>query len=254
MSACRILVPRAVHQADELASELRRLGAEPVLVPTIAIELEPPGGALDELADALCTFAWVVITSANAARALVGATGGEPTALATTRWAVIGRASRAVIEHAGINVDFQPRQSSGLAMAVELPMVAGERVLVARGDLADEALAVALRARGADVDDRVVYRTREAPTTSRPLLSRAVADGSIDAIVFTSGSTVRGLVALSRAESFDVTSVPAVCIGPQTAAEARDHGFRIIAVSATQDAAALAATTAQALAMPTERP
>ena len=109
-------------------------------------------------------------------------------------------------------------------MAIELPVVAGARVLVVRGDLADQELAKALRARGGEVDDVVGYRTREAPVSSRPLLRRALADGPIDAVVFTSGSTVRGLVALARAESLDIAAIPSVCIGPETAAEARRAG------------------------------
>jgi uroporphyrinogen-III synthase len=121
-------------------------------------------------------------------------------------------------------------------------------VLLVRGDLADAELADALRARGAEVDDLVAYRTREAPEASRALLRRALADGPIDAVVFTSGSTVRGLVALARVAGFDVASIPSVCIGPETAQAADDAGFAVMAVSSTPDAAALASATARALA------
>jgi uroporphyrinogen III methyltransferase/synthase len=134
-------------------------------------------------------------------------------------------------------------------MAAELPIRRGERVLVIRGDLADEALAVALRARGADVDDVVAYWTREAPDSSRQLLRQATARGPISAVVFTSGSTVRGLVALGRTESVDVRSIPSVCIGPATADAARAAGFRVLAISPTPAAAALAATAAEAIAL-----
>jgi uroporphyrinogen-III synthase len=134
-------------------------------------------------------------------------------------------------------------------MAAELPVNRGDRILVVRGDLAGDDLAVALRARGAEVDDVVAYRTREAPATSRALLRRAVADGPIAAIAFTSGSTVRGLLALGRDESIDVVSMPCVCIGPETAATARAAGFRVLAVSEASDSSALAVATAQALAL-----
>jgi uroporphyrinogen-III synthase len=97
------------------------------------------------------------------------------------------------------------------------------------------------------VDDVIAYRTLEAPEDSRPLLRAAAAEGTIAAAVFTSGSTARGLATLGRAESIDVHSLPAVCIGPETADEARIAGFRVIAVSPTPDLKALAATTADAL-------
>lgn len=247
-SGRRILVTRAAEQAEELVSALRHAGLDPVPVPTIAVEFEPPHGNLDAAAGLLHTYAWVVITSGNGARAILKAAERILTELGAPFWAAIGPATRRVLEREGIEVDFQPRESSGSAMAVELPVAVGDRVLVVRGDLADAELALALRARGAEVDDVVAYRTREAPESSRRLLREATAEGAIAVVVFTSGSTVRGLVALGRDESIDVLSIPSVCIGPETADEARAAGFRILAVSPTPDSAALAATTARALA------
>ncbi|MEX0629257.1 MAG: hydroxymethylbilane synthase [Chloroflexota bacterium] len=246
--ARRVLVTRAADQAAELASALRHEGLVPVAVPTIAVEADPPGGALDSSAHHLHTYAWVVITSANGARAILDAGRRIPTRLGTPNWAAIGPATRAVLEDEGITVDIQPSQANSSVMADELPVVPGQRVLVVRGDLADKELAVALRARGAEVDDVVAYRTREAPASSGPLLRRALSDGPIDAVVFTSGSTVRGLVALARAASVDLSSIPSVCIGPKTAVDARAAGFSVLAVSAIPEAAALAVTTARALA------
>ncbi|MEP6638105.1 MAG: uroporphyrinogen-III synthase [Chloroflexota bacterium] len=246
--ARRVLVTRPVDQAAELVAALRDAGLDPIPVPAIAIEFEPPRGDLDAAAGLLHTYRWVVITSANGARAILKAAERILTELGAPSWAAIGPATRRVLEREGIEVELQPGQSSGIAMAVELPVVAGDRILVVRGDLADEELAVALRARGAEVDDVIAYRTREAPESSRGLLRTATADGPIAAAVFTSRSTVRGLVSLGDPGSIDVRSIPAVCIGPETAEEARTAGFRILAVAATPDSVALAAATASALA------
>jgi hydroxymethylbilane synthase len=248
-SARRVLVTRAADQAAELVSALRDAGLDPIAVPAIAIEFEPPCGDLDAAAGLLHTYRWVVITSTNGARAILKAAERILTELGAPSWAAIGSATRRVLEHEGIEVELQPSQSSGIALAVELPVVAGDRILVVRGDLADDELAVALRARGAEVDDVIAYRTREAPESSRALLRSATADGPIAAVAFTSGSTVRGLVSLGRAESIDVLSMPAICIGPETADEARAAGFQILAISPAPDSPALAATTARALAL-----
>ena len=245
----RVLVTRAADQADELVSALRDAGLDPVLVPTIAVEFEPPRGDLDAAAGLLHTYAWVVITSANGARAILKAAERILTELGAPSWAAIGPATRRVLEHEGIEVALEPSQSSAIALAIELPVVSGDRVLIVRGDLADGKLAVALRARGAEVDDVVAYRTREAPEASRPLLRGAVSEGLIAAVAFTSGSTVRGLVKLGRDESIDVLSIPSVCIGPETADEARGAGFQILAVSPAPDSVALAAATGRALAL-----
>jgi hydroxymethylbilane synthase len=251
-SASRVLVTRTAGQAGDLMSALRDAGLDPVPVPAIAIEFEPPRGELDTAAGLLHTYRWVVITSANGARAILKAAERLLTELGAPSWAAIGPVTRRVLEHEGIEVALQPSQASGIAMAVELPVVAGDRILVVRGDLADEDLAVSLRARGAEVDDVIAYRTREAPEASRSLLRSATADGPIAAVAFTSGSTVRGMVSLAKAESIDVRSFPAVCIGPETAEDARAAGFRILAVATTPDATALAAATATALARQSE--
>jgi hydroxymethylbilane synthase len=246
--AGRILVTRPADQARELVSALRDAGLDPILVPAIAIDIEP-GGDLDGAARQLGYYHWVVISSTNGARAILKAAERVFTPFEASRFAAIGSTTRLVLEREGIDVDFQPRRSTAAAMAAELPVRPGDRVLVIRGDLADGELAVALRARGAEVDDVIAYRTREAPESSRGLLRTATEDGPIAATAFTSGSTVRGLLSLGEAESIDVRSFPAVCIGPETADEARAAGFRIIAVSPTPDGAALAAATADALAL-----
>jgi hydroxymethylbilane synthase len=254
-NARRVLVTRAADQAAELVSALRDAGLDPVSVPAIEVEIDPPRGDLDAAAGRLHTYAWVVITSANGARAILKAAERILTELGSPSWAAIGPATRRVLEHEGIEVDFQPSQHTAMAMSAELPVKPHQRVLVLRGDLAGDGLAVAVRARGAEVDDVIGYRTREAPDGSLALLRTAVAGGPIRAIVFTSGSTVRGLRSLGQRESIDVRSLPAVCIGPETADEATAAGFRVLAVSPATDAGALARATVDALALqPQEAP
>jgi uroporphyrinogen III methyltransferase / synthase len=71
------------------------------------------------------------------------------------------------------------------------------------------------------------YRTRMARTL--PAGARAaLRDGDVDAITFTSASTVRGFVGSTGV----VRGNPKiVSIGPVTAREAREHGLRVSAVA-----------------------
>jgi len=243
----RVLVTRPADQSADVTSALRLAGLQPVVVPAIAIEVDPPRGTLDWFAGSLHTYAWVLVTSPNGARAILVAAQRVLTELGTPRWAAIGSATKAILEREGIEVDFQPDRSTGEAMADDLPIADGDRVLVLRSDIAGDALAGRLRRRGADVDDVVAYRTREAPPSSRSLLHEAMAEGPFDAVILTSGSTVRGLLSLAAAETLDVTSIPAVCIGPETAHAATTAGFRVLAVSSSRDGRALAGATAAAL-------
>jgi len=243
-----ILVTRAAGQADDLVSALRDAGLNPVSVPAIEVELEPPGSAIDRAAGLLHTYRWVVITSVNGARSILKAAERIRTELGAPGWAVIGTSTRAALEREGIEVGFEPSRTTGRALAAELPIEPGDWVLIVRGSLAGESLAEGLRERGAQVDDVIAYQTREAPEGSRGLLRAMVAGGPIAAVMFASGSAVRGFLSLGLAEGIDVRSLPAVCIGPETADEAQKTGFRVLAVSPIAAPAALAAVAANVLA------
>ena len=245
--APRVIVARAASQADDLIQALRLAGLEPVPVPAIEVELASAARDVDRAAGLLMTYDWVVITSANGARAILGAATRVLTELAIPRWAAVGATTRAVLEREGIAVDFQPVPSDAETMATALPIEPGARVLVLRGDLAADRLATTLRARAAEVDDVIAYRTRRAPAGSAHQLRTAVEAGPVDAIVFTSASTVSGLRSLAEAEGLEITGVPAVCIGPKTADAARAGGFGVLAIAAAPDSESLAATTAGAL-------
>ena len=248
----RVLVTRAAAQAGPLEAALREAGLEPVGVPTIAVEIDPPGGPLDAAARDLHRFAWAVVTSPNGARAILAAAERTSTPPAAPSWAAIGDGTAALLERGGIPVAFRPTRADAAALAEELPLAAGQEVVLLRGDLAGDELPARLRARGAVVTDVVAYRTIEGPPASRRLLREALDGGRPDVVVFASGSGARGLVSLAAAERLEVDSIPAICIGPETERQARRLGFLVLATSPEPDAASLAATTAAALAQPLE--
>ncbi len=249
----RVLVTRPDAQADPLVAALVARRLEPVVVPTIEIVPSSRSAALDARAADLADYGWVVVTSPNGAAAVTDAVrrvGADPS---VTRWAAVGDATAAVLGGAGIATAFRPSRPDGRTIAAELPVAAGERVLLPRADIADGVLPDGLRARGATVDEIDAYRTVEAPDASRPRLAAAMADGPIDAIVATSGSTLRGLLALAEAgaggaERFRATLT--VCIGASTATAARALGFAWLAEAPMQRSDNLADAVASALAMP----
>jgi uroporphyrinogen-III synthase len=244
-------VTRASDQSDALESALRAFGLEPVVVPTISVEIDPPGGRLDAAARELDAYTWVVVTSANGAKAIVTAAQRVSVDLRTASWAAIGGATASVLERNVVEVRFRPSRADAQTLATQLPLHAGRDVLLLRGNLADDLLPERLRDRGATVTDVVAYRTIEGPAPARAILRDALAAGRPDAVLFASGSAARGLVALAEAE-LDVMSIPAICIGPETARETARLGFRVLATSPVADVASLAATTAATLPQPME--
>lgn len=247
----RVLVTRTVAQAGPLTQALTDAGLDVVAIPTIDIQPVPAGGPLDQAAANLADYAWVVVTSPNGAASTVSATaraGIEPSA---SRWAAVGPTTAAKLGERGVTVAFTPSHHDGQALADELPIQPGDRVLMSRADLADDRAPARLRERGAVVDTVVAYRNAGPPAASQAALSTAFAAGPFDAIVFTSGSTTRGLMTLLNPQERRVAlRALASCIGKETAKAAREAGFGRVSETADPSWATLAAFIAAQVAAP----
>jgi hydroxymethylbilane synthase len=245
----RVLVTRAAGQAGPLVASLAAAGIDAVAVPTIELCDVATGGALDEVVTDLDRYDWVVVTSATGAAAVVGAAARVDVDPRQARWVAVGSSTAAALTERNVPVAFTPARSSGDGIAAELDVRPGQRILLARADIADARLPDGLRSRGASVDEVVAYHTVEAPESSREPLRRAFAEGPFTAIVFTSGSTVRGLLALlSPQERRIALRSLTCCIGPSTGVVAREAGFGHVLEAPMQSAAALSTLIASAVA------
>lgn len=251
-----VIVTRPMAEAVGSILALVDRGVAPMVIPTIAFAPPDPGDVadLDVALAAPDPAAWVVLTSARAVQALVDhVVGADGAALARlgSRWAAVGEATARAARRAGIVIDFQPETPTGRALADGLPLREGDRIVVPRGDLADADLPRRLAERGAHVEELIVYRTIEGPSSSSSALERAVAS-SPAAVVMASGSAVRGWLHLADAHGLGtrVRSIPVVAIGPTTAREARSHGLHVLAESTSPAPADIAAAVATALAIP----
>ncbi|MEW5961915.1 MAG: uroporphyrinogen-III C-methyltransferase, partial [Chloroflexota bacterium] len=231
----RVLVTRPAHQAVDFMIGLRALGAEPVSFPTIEIRsLEDPR-PLDEailrLAQETNGYDWLVLTSANGVAAFwdrLLALGLDSRRLAPVRIAAIGPATAEALARRSITPDLIPAvyTAEGVLAAFERwGSIAGLRFLLARADIARKTLAEGLVERGAIVDEIPAYRTVPVRNGSLP--------PAADIVTFTSSSTVQGYVnclgGRSPAEVLSQSQV--VCIGPVTAATARELGVPVNAVA-----------------------
>ncbi|HZP30370.1 MAG TPA: uroporphyrinogen-III C-methyltransferase [Acidimicrobiia bacterium] len=218
-----VVVTRAREQASGLRARLEQLGADVLELPSISIE--PLDVALPDLAG----FGWVVFTSANGVAAFfdrgLAAAGLDARALAPVRVAAIGPATATALEAHGVRADLVPERfvAESLLEAFPMPAAAGERVLLARAEQARDVLPDGLRARGYEVDVLAVYRTRPAVPDADAL--ERVRRGSVDALTFTSSSTVANFCDLVGAVPDPQPLV--VSIGPVTSRTARDRGLRV---------------------------
>jgi uroporphyrinogen-III synthase len=222
-----ILVTRPREQANAFAQRLRQLGAEAIVAPTIELEGPEAGGPLDEAVReaAAGRFEWVIFTSASGVRAWWERASTLDVEPPKARVAVIGDSTSAAAWDRGVQPDLVPDPFTTEALGEAFPAGKG-RVLLARADLATDALEQALRDKGWEPVRVDAYRVR--PATALPETARrAVETHEIDAVTFTSPSTVEGYVSLAIA----ATRPPAVCIGPVTAAAATRVGFEVAAVA-----------------------
>lgn len=229
----RIAVTRPADQAGALVEMLRAHGADPVCCPTIAIERSDDFTALDVALRELPATRWMVFTSVNAVHAVadrlntLGLRVPESTLLAA-----VGGATEDAVSRRLRPANFVPSAANSETLASELPGVDGYVVLFPCGELAWGDLPARLRAQGAVVRDVVVYRTVPGVGVA-DLVSRTRA-GTLDAIVFTSPSSVRFAADIVASHVRSANRPAIVSIGPTTARAARELGLEPDAEAKTQ--------------------
>jgi hydroxymethylbilane synthase len=243
----RIAVTRADTASSTFADHLRTLGVTPILVPAIAIAPPEETAPLDAAIAGIDRYDWIVFPSANAVESFFArraALGIVTTPFASARIAAIGPGTAAALIAAGRAPDHVATTHTAEALAADLPNVAGTRILIPASDIARPTLADGLRARHAHVDVVVAYRTQPADPANGAQLATLIQTGTLDAITFTSPSTVQHTVAMLATSGVVLASHtprPAIiCIGPVTAAAARASGLPIDATAADHSTAGLA--------------
>lgn len=234
MNGRRVVVTRSPEQAAPLSELLRRAGAEPLLYPCITVAPPADPAALDAaLTDALAgRFDWLVLTSSNTVVALarrLQALGHAPGSLAGLAAAAVGPATAAAARRLlDVQTRLVPDEFVAEALAAALQPIAGASVLLPQADLARSLLADTLRAAGAAVTSIVAYRT--VVGQGGVDLADALAAGRVDAVTFTSSSTVDNFLRRLSDEGGHPRQLRAVCVaclGPITRETALAHGLRV---------------------------
>jgi uroporphyrinogen III methyltransferase/synthase len=229
----RIVVTRTREQASDLVWALSALGADCFEFPTIRIAPPDDAGPLDRALAELETFDWIVFTSVNGVSWFFKRlfdSGRDVRAMGHLRTATIGPATAERLKSYGLASDLLPEsyRAEAIVAAFRGQDVAGRAVLLPRAQEARLVLPQELTAMGAFVRDVAAYKTEPASADCRALIARLEAR-SVDLITFTSSSTVKNFKALLPDGRFaELTArVAAACIGPVTAATARELGLDV---------------------------
>ena len=220
-----VIVTRAEHQAAAFEALLTAEGATVYRYPCLAIAPPDNVGPLDDALRAAMAgrFDWLALTSANAVDAVaqrLAALGAHPGALANARVAAVGPSTaHAAEETLGVRVEMIPETGfTALEMVEAFPDITGAHMLLPMSALDNNEMIRALARRGAQVTGVTAYQ----PGMSRGGvdLPALLAQGGVDAITLTSGSTANNLVRRLQSEGGDVAALRNVClacIGPSTA-------------------------------------
>ena len=238
----RILVTRPAHQAADFVRRLEELGSTVFTLPTVAIRELADWSAVDAALARLGDYQWLVFSSVNGVRALLGRlrqTGRDLRALGHLRLAAIGPATADALRGYHLEPDVVPEEyrAEGLAAALR-ERVAGQRVLYARADRGREVLREELSA-VARIDQVAVYSQVDEPAASAVALLR---NGEVDYITLTSSNIARSLARMLAREAqaiFTSGNVKLVTISPVTSAAVRDLGWPVAAEATVYTTAGL---------------
>ena len=234
-----VLVSRAKKQAGALSSALRALGCSVIEIPFIEIRRPSSYQPLDAALRNLATYDWLILTSVNGVEALFERMNKRKIpikALSHLKLAAIGPATKKAIEVHGLRVAVTPKEYIAESVVSALQgRVKGKSVLLVRAKVARDVIPRELRKTAAAVDVVEAYET-VAPKSSQWRLHALLGNKArrLDAITFTSSSTVNNfvqLVGLRGARNVLLNSnghaVLSASIGPVTSATLREHGLPV---------------------------
>ncbi|MFN8639233.1 MAG: uroporphyrinogen-III C-methyltransferase [Dehalococcoidia bacterium] len=238
----RVLITRTRAQASTLAALIEAEGGHPVLLPALDLQRRVDAEALAHAVHMLRAhrYSWVVFTSANGVSAAfeeLRVLGLDARALAGVGVCAIGPATAEALRAHGILADLVPGEAVGEGVVEALGTqlgrhsLDGANILVLRAEGGRAVLVEGLRDAGAHVDEVTLY-VAGPPAEAPPAALALLRERRIDAVAFTSSSTVRNLVTVLGADAEARAGLEAarvISIGPATSATAREAGLAVAA-------------------------
>lgn len=248
LAGVRVLVTRPAHQAQPLCQLIERAGGVAIRFPTIEIATPADPAALERLLDRLDRFDIAIFVSPNAVtHALDALRARQQTLPPRMIVACIGAGSARALAEGGVATVVTPARSDseGLLEVAPLREVAGQRIVIFRGEGGRELLADTLRQRGADVEYAECYRRRR-PRVDAGAITRDFMQGRIDVVTVTSADALRNLH-----DMLDALAVPRLQKTPLVVASERigelahelGHDGPLAIATDASDEAILASTT-----------
>ena len=229
-----IVVTRTREQSGKLTTRIRELGGQPILFPTIAITDPEDFCSLDQAIRNIQKYDWIIFTSVNGVDRFLKRflyVAHDIREMKGPKIAAIGAVTASALAERGIKVDLTPDLfvAEKLIDSFKKVEIRGRKILFPRAEKAREILPQALEAEGAHVDVETVKRTAPPTTTDVEPILASFRNGMVDAVTFTSSSTVSHFVDMvgSRRIGELLKDVTIASIGPVTTRSARSLGLKV---------------------------
>ncbi|MGC8660604.1 MAG: uroporphyrinogen-III synthase, partial [Desulfomonilaceae bacterium] len=232
--AKRIVVTRSREQSRKMAERITDGGGEPIMLPTIEITDPVDFRPLDDAIERIATFDWVLFTSENGVERFFKrffALDKDIRELAGPRFGAIGPVTAKAVSSRGIKVDRLAKEfvAEGLLDVFKDEDLTGKRFLIPRAEKARDVLPEGLEKKGALVEIAPVYQTRRPAVSEIEVIRKSFYNRSIDAITFTSSSTVSHFVEMFEGsvikDLLDGTIIAS--IGPVTSKTLDRYGLKV---------------------------
>ena len=241
-----VLVTRPSQQAAALCASLEARGYVVRRLPLLELEpLEALDPAERQRVLDLDLYQHVIFVSANAVRfGMAWIEDVWPQLPVGLNWYAVGDRSAALLASHGPSV-ISPEHdmsSEGLLRLPPLNSVAGQRVLIVRGQGGRTTLREELSARGARVEDLACYR-RTRPQLAAGELAENLGNWGVGIVLISSGEGLQNLLALlSPEETTKFRGIILIVPSQRVADMAREAGFsRIVTAENATDGAMLGA-------------
>ena len=228
LAGWKVLVTRPRQHISKTADLLRKKGAEVLELPSICTVPVEDNSRLYEAFEKLAAYQWIIFTSPVGVEIFFDEMDRKEMdvrSLGQAKIAVIGEGTKKKLKEHHLLADFVPSVYDGETLGTELAkeLQGDEKILIPRAEAGNKKLTELLEQTGAKVDDIATYTT--CYEKSRLIDEKKEFEtGSVDCVVFTSASTVKGFV--EGTPGLDYTSVKAACIGKQMKAAADAYGMQ----------------------------
>lgn len=244
LGGARVLVTRPKRASSRLIQKLYDMGAEVVELPAIETipiveeqeinedQIEIP---FSNVCQKIEQYDWIVFTSEAAVTFFFQTLfqyKKDIRSLNHVKFAVVGPATKRALEEKGIFVDYMPDKYNGESLGLGLVEYLESNCLLESKCFNEQKPILVVTPKEKESSCAVILKQKKIPYQTTfcyetvYTTKEEIELEDTDYVAFTSASTVKGFVHIMKHASFEM--VQAICIGEQTAKEARKYGMKVI--------------------------